>query len=359
LNNDPCAIDLFSGCGGMSLGLERSGFNVLLANDINEDALKTYQHNFPKVKILKGDIRKINPNEIKHQIRKNRVDVITAGPPCQGFSYAGARDPDDPRNKLFRNLIKFVESFKPKIFVMENVPGLLTMQDGIVIRKIISEFSKLGYLVHVKTLLASDYGVPQGRKRIFIIGTNKPIPSEEIFPRKFKSNRVSAAQAISDLSFLGINEKSEIYRLNRLSKYQKKMRGSNKVLYNHESPNHSKRIQRRFSTIPAGHNGHDVLQRVGTSKHTYIKLNPKRSCHTITTLPEDFIHYSQNRIPTVRELARIQSFPDNFVFLGPRTTGGRQRKHGCPQYTQVGNAVPPLMAEAVFKNLKKIIKKYY
>lgn len=359
MKKDPGAIDIFSGCGGMSLGLKRSGFRILLANDVNEEALKTYRYNFPEVKTLHADIRKVTPKKIKHYINSSRVDIITAGPPCQGFSYAGGRNPHDPRNKLFRNLVRFVETLKPKIFVVENVPGLLSMQGGNVVKRIITEFSKLGYYVHVKTLLASDYGVPQARKRVFIIGTTKHIPKEEIFPKSANQKRISVAQAISDLSFLGVNARAETYRLKPSSTYQQAMRGDSKVLYNHESPNHSRRIQRRFARIPAGHNGHDVLQRVSTCKHTYIKMNPRRICYTITTLPEDLIHYKQDRIPTVREMARIQSFPDEFVFLGPRTTGGSARKRSCPQYSQVGNAVPPLMAEAIFKNLRRIIRKHY
>jgi len=135
------------------------------------------------------------------------------------------------------------------------------------------------------------------------------------------------------------------------------MRKNAVALHNHESPNHSEKIQRRFALVPRGKNGKDVLRRFGISKHTYFKLDPSRASRTVTTLPEDFIHYEQNRIPTVREMARLQSFPDDFVFCSKRTTGGRRRKDECPQYTQVGNAVPPLMAEAVFSNIALILTK--
>ncbi len=353
------AIDLFCGCGGMILVLKEAGFDVVYANDINGDALKTYRHNFSGVVVEQGDIVQINPQDVKKRIKAGSIDLIAAGTPCQGFSSSGRRNPNDPRNKLFKQLLKFVKVFRPKIFVMENVSGLMSMDEGNVMQKIKKSFNKEGYFVHYKVLSATDYGVPQNRKRIFIIGSRKIIPEKQLFPCKKTKKVVTAKEAISDLSFLGINESSRNYTIPPKSRYQKLMRRKSVVLYNHESPLHSRKIQKRFAAIPPGKDGRDVLKNSGTSKRDFYRIHPDKPCRTITTLPEDLIHYKKNRIPTVRELARLQSFPDSFVFLGPRTTGGKQRKNSCPQYTQVGNAVPPLLAKAVFENLANVLGNHH
>jgi len=349
-----CAIELFAGCGGMSLGLKNAGFDIVYANEINADAVKTYKKNFPDVFIQEGDIRKINPVSVKKQIGK-KVDLIAAGTPCQGFSMAGPRNPNDPRNRLFLQLLKFVKTFRPKLFVMENVSGILTTDDGKVIERIKKSFSGIGYSVQYKILSASEFGVPQDRKRIFIIGTHKKISAEKLFPAS-KRKKVSVKDAISDLEFLGINEKAGSYKSKPKSSFQSQMRKNSKVIFNHESCNHKIEIQKRFARIPPGKNGRTVLKNSGTKKRDYFKLHPKKVSRTITTIPEDFIHYKQNRIPTVREMARLQSFPDDFEFLGSKMTGGKRRKTSCPQYTQVANAVPPLMAEAIFKKIKHVVE---
>lgn len=349
------AIDLFSGCGGMSLGLEKAGFDVLYANDINADALKTYKHNFPKVIVEQGDISKIDPLHVTKLLKGKKIHLIAAGTPCQGFSTSGRRNPNDPRNKLFNQLLKFVKTFKPRIFVMENVSGLLSMDGGNTFEKIKNHFESAGYHVKHRVISASDFGVPQNRNRVFIVGTRKNISGKKLFPRATQRTVVTVKDAISDLAFLVINEKAGKYKTPPQSKYQKLMRMNSIVLHNHESSNHSYKIQKRFSAIPPGKDGRNVLKNSGTNKRDYYRLHPKRPSRTVTTLPEDLIHYYKNRIPTVRELARLQSFPDSFVFFGPRTTGGRSRKYDCPQYTQVGNAVPPLMACAVFKRLKRVL----
>ncbi|MCE9651841.1 MAG: DNA cytosine methyltransferase [Nitrosarchaeum sp.] len=352
------ALDLFSGCGGLSLGMERAGFQVVYANELNQDAALTYQKNFPDVLMDVCDIRKIEPDDVKRKIKSMKIDLIGAGPPCQGFSTLVKRNVRDPRNGLFRHLVRFVEYFAPKAFVMENVTGLLSMNKGKTIENICDEFESIGYHVAVDKLLASDFGVPQDRTRVFIIGTTKKIPRVELFPKKNGHARVSVKKAISDLSFLGIGEYATTYQRRTFSEYQVMMRNNCAVLANHESANHSERIQKRFMMIPPGM----VAKKISgydSGKRDCYKFDPSEPSKTVTTLPEDFIHYQQNRIPTVRELARLQSFPDDFVFLGPRTTGGAQRKHSCPQYTQVGNAVPPLLSQEVFANMKKILKKYY
>jgi DNA (cytosine-5)-methyltransferase 1 len=348
-------IDLFSGCGGMSLGLENAGYDIRYANDLNGDALKTYKHNFPHVLVEQGDITKIEPKDVANKINLNHVDVIVAGAPCQGFSTSGKRDPNDPRSKLFIQIIKFLNVFKPKIFVMENVSGLLSMDKGNTMKTIMNQFSKSGYHVTHKILSASDFGVPQMRNRVFIIGSSIPLDHEKIFPQPKSSKPISVKEAISDLDFITLGDSSNTYSIKPQSKYQKKMRVGSKNLHNHESANHSKRIQDRFSLVPPGMDGRKALKNSDTNKRDYYRLHPDKTSRTVTTLPEDLIHYEKNRIPTVRELARIQSFPDSFVFQGPRTTGGKQRKFSCPQYTQIGNAVPPLLSEKIFRHISKLL----
>jgi len=348
-------IDLFSGCGGMSLGLEKAGYDILYANDLNNDALKTYKHNFPHVLVEQGDITKIDPNEVATKINQNHVDVIVAGAPCQGFSTSGKRDPKDPRSKLFIQIIKFLKTFKPRIFVMENVSGLLSMDKGNTMKNIVNEFSKSGYHVTHKILSASDFGVPQMRNRVFIVGTSIPLDHEKIYPSPKSSQPISVKEAISDLDFIKLADSSNTYPIPAQSKYQKKMRVGSKNLHNHESANHSQKIQDRFSLVPPGMDGRNALKNSDTNKRDFYRLHPDKTSRTVTTLPEDLIHYEKNRIPTVRELARIQSFPDSFVFKGPRTTGGKQRKFSCPQYTQIGNAVPPLLSEKIFRHISKFL----
>lgn len=345
-------IELFCGAGGMGLGLKMAGYEVVYANDINEDALKTYRYNFPNTIVEQGDIIKISPSHVQKKIKRKTIDLIVAGTPCQGFSTSGKRNPRDSRNKLFLQLIKFVKVFRPKVFVMENVSGLLSMQDGNVFNNIKNSFSALGYKVTSIILNAADYGVPQNRKRVFIIGMKKNVPRKKLIPRK-QCRIVTVKDAISDLAFLNVGEKINEFKSKPKTRFQKTMRGKKLILYNHEAANHSLKIQKRFAKIPSGKDGRHVLKNSGTSKRDFYRLDPNKISRTVTTLPEDLIHYNKNRIPTVRELARLQSFPDRFIFLGKRTTGGKQRITECPQYTQVGNAVPPLMAKIFFKNLKK------
>ena len=354
----PTVIDLFSGCGGMSLGLEKAGYDIVYANDINGDALKTYKRNFPHVVVEQGDITKIDPYNVSKKIKKRHVDVIVAGAPCQGFSTSGKRNPDDPRSKLFLQIIKFLKVFRPKIFVMENVSGLLSMEKGNTMKTIIKHFSDSDYHVTYRILSAAEFGVPQMRNRVFIVGSSKPIPADKLFPRPNVTKPISVKEAISDLAFLGLGTGSDNYLLKPRSTYQKKMRCGSKTLHNHESANHSLRIQKRFSMIPPGVDGRNALKNSDTNKRDYYRLHPNKTSRTITTLPEDLIHYKHDRIPTVRELARLQSFPDTFVFCGPRTTGGKQRKFSCPQYTQIGNAVPPLLSEMLFLQISKVLNTY-
>jgi len=337
-------VDLFSGAGGLSKGFELAGFNVLCGIEKNIDAAKTYSINHPKSEAIVKDIRKITGKEIKSRY-SSEITVIAGGPPCQGFSTAGRRMLDDPRNILFREFYRIVKEVSPPAFVFENVKGLLSFDKGRTISKIDSLFKSAGYKTQLRILDSSMFNVPQKRERIFLIGSKENMCDFKI-PESYKS--VSVRDAISDLAFLGIGEIATKYKLKPRSEYQKSMRDTKK-LHNHESSNHSKKVIRRFSLIKPGKTGKDLPDNLKTKKSVLFRLRSSQPARTVTTLPDDLIHYSKDRILTVREMARIQSFPDSYVFLGPRTTGGMRRKSQCPQYTQVGNAVPPLMAKEVAK----------
>jgi DNA (cytosine-5)-methyltransferase 1 len=349
------ALDLFAGAGGMTLGLERAGFRVIYANELSPDASATYHYNFPGVKLETCDIRKVDAERLHAELGEPRIDVIAAGPPCQGFSSAGRKNSRDPRNSLYKEVIRFAKVFRPRVIVIENVLGMVVARKGKYLAQIEDDLESIGYVPYDKVLSATSFGVPQGRKRVFIIAILPGTPAESIFP-KGQRTRVSVSQAIADLSFLGVGEACSEYRLPARSGYQRAMRARATLLHNHESPRHSKLLQRFFSRVPQGVNARNVPRIRSTGKRARLKFHPRRPSHTLTTLPEDFIHYSKNRIPTVREMARLQSFPDHFVFLGPRTTGGPERTRKCPQYTQVGNAVPPLLAESVFRCLAQVLR---
>ena len=352
----PTAIELFAGCGGMGLGLEQAGFEILYANDISKDATNTYKANLHARMVECKDVARVDPREVRMKIGRP-VDIIVAGTPCQGFSILGKRDPDDPRNALFRHLARFIKEFRPKMFVMENVGGMLTIRNGRDFGKIRKKLEgsrrSLRYRTTYVKLLASEHGVPQNRERVFLIGTTEDLGNIDLqLPAKQK---ITVKEAISDLAFLDSGEESYLHEEFPKTAYQKNMRGGCLVLRNHKASSHSKRVMDRFAKIPPGGNGRQVVQ---MEKRDCRRMDPDLPSRTITTLPEDLVHYSKDRIPTVRELARLQSFPDWFVFTGPRTTGGLQRRSTCCQYTQVGNAVPPMLARELFNGIRQILEIY-
>jgi DNA (cytosine-5)-methyltransferase 1 len=346
------AVDLFAGAGGLSEGLKEAGFHVVLANEKQKDAVLTYKMNHPETKIIEGDILEVGESEIIPSI-KGEIDLIAGGPPCQGFSLAGRRNLNDKRNVLFKELLKIVSEVRPKVFLMENVKGLLSMDDGKIIKSIENSFRCEGYNVKTFVLNAAWFGVPQYRERVFIIGGKDGItPSELQIPY---SKEVSVGEAISDLDFLGNGESSEVYKKAPESFYQIAMRKnvSKSSLKNHEATKHDKKVVERFSQFKENQTMREIPREWQTKKLMVYRFDRKKPSRTLTTLPEDFIHYSRNRIPTVREFARIQSFPDHYIFYGPKSTGGLRRRKDVPQYSQVGNAVPPLLAKAVGLYIKK------
>lgn len=334
-------IDLFCGCGGLSLGFEKAGFDILLGIDAWEDAITTFNYNHKNSKGICSDLSTLNPKDIESQLNGKSVDVIIGGPPCQGFSVAGKRIVDDERNKLYKNFVRFVEFFKPKAFMMENVPNILSIGNGIVRDAIVKDFSNLGYKVVYKILTASDYGVPQNRRRTFFVGFKNG--NEFTFPLPTVKQKVTSKEAISDLPDKTVLD-GEKYPVTPQSNYQKLMRKNVNGLYNHRVTVHTEQTKRIIAMVPDGGNYKDLpveLQQTRKVHIAWTRLDSSKPSFTIDCGHNHHFHYKYNRVPTVRESARIQSFPDDFIFLG---------KLGS-QLRQVGNAVPPLMAEEIAKEI--------
>lgn len=353
------AIDLFAGCGGLSLGLSKAGFNILYANEINESTSSTYNLNLIEKQkhetfLDVRDISTVSTSEIKEAAGNKEIHLVAGGPPCQGFSMAGRRDINDPRNVLFKELLRVVKEIRPPLFLMENVKGILSMQGGKVIATIKESFEKLGYKVKINVLKASDFGVPQDRERVFILGTR--LGDDELEPTPDTEKPVTVEEAIGDLAFLGAGNASKEYVLPPRSHYQKMMRNGTNVLENHMASKHNSTVVKRFSMLKQGQKGKDLPPEYQTKKMVLVRFSANKPANTVTTLPDDYIHYSKNRIHTVREMARLQSFPDDYVFIGPRTTGGERRRREIPQYSQIGNAVPPILAEKVGSYLFKYLQ---
>lgn len=349
------AIDLFCGAGGLSYGFKQAGFDVLAGIDANEPALKTYEHNMGGAIALNEDLYKIDESldDIATKIGTKDIDVIIAGPPCQGFSLTGSRDLNDTRNKLYLAVVKAVKYFQPKAFLIENVPGMATLYKGVVKQQIINTFEDMGYAVSVtpKPLMAADYGVPQIRKRMFFVGYKKDLGYNYFdFPKPLldKDHYVTTGEAISDLpsleNDLGVEETE--YTSKPKSEYQKMMRKNSTKLFNHVGTRHTDEVKWVISQVPEGGNHKDLPKGVGESRkfnEAWTRYDSKKPSKTIDTGHRNHFHYKWNRVPTVRENARLQSFPDTYQFLGPKTQQNRQ----------VGNAVPPILAQVIAEKMIK------
>ena len=341
-------IDLFCGCGGLSYGFEQAGFDVLLGIDNDRKALDTFKLNHRDAKTICGDITQISyQKDIVPLLGEERIDVIIGGPPCQGMSLSGPRKLNDPRNRLYLSYIRLVKEIQPRAFVIENVPGLVSLFGGQIKDSIIKEFTKLGYNIQYKIMCASDYGVPQSRKRVVFVGTQ-----EESFTYPVETAQyISCEMALSDLPDLvdEIGDEESNYKTKAQNKYQREMRKGSKKLFNHVAAKHSDRVKKIISLVPAGGNYKDLPEEYRNTRNFHVAWTrfPKdKPAPTIDTGHRHHFHYKHNRVPTVRECARLQSFPDRFRFLGNKTE----------QFRQVGNAVPPLMAKAIAEELKKALE---
>jgi DNA (cytosine-5)-methyltransferase 1 len=341
-------IDLFSGCGGFSTGFEQAGFTTALAVDIHPPSLKTLHFNHQYATTILGDIRRISSEMVTNCLEINNTPtVITAGVPCQGFSLANRkRNSDDKRNFLFKEFIRIAKDIKPTALVLENVSGLVSTRGGGFKHDISEAISDLGYDVYFSLLNAADYGVPQKRRRVFFVGV--PKGTKWLFPGKTHGikagkpfNTVKDA-ILGDLPELKANELSEQYSSKPKSDYQKFIRESLDILTNHQSPNHPENtIQKIKDTLPSMPMYPKFKQRIRLHPD---ELSPTQICGGIR--PQfQFGHPTQARGLTIRERARIQSFPDSYFFEGGLTQGR----------VQTGNAVPPLLAKAIADQLAKVL----
>lgn len=405
--------DVFAGCGGLSLGLLKAKCTGLFAVERSPLAFNTLKHNLvdgEKYKFawpswLPKDATTCEEliEEHSDEIRKlaGNVELLVGGPPCQGFSLAGKRDPSDPRNKMTEQYLALVDLMQPQFIVIENVSGFdmeFSGKEGASLKAnnakkpsyasyVAERLKEAGYRVYSGTVNCADFGVPQSRHRFLMICERdvSGVPAVDLFEnlkgrrKAFLEKRglpisrqVGVKSAISDLEtakkLLVVSNDSpargfkeaKYKQPKRLTAFQALMRKDASGLEpdSRRLPNHKKTTVKYFEKVqsicrPGICLSAKERKKVGTSKHSTTVLNPKAPAPTITTLPDDILHYSEPRILTVRENARIQSFPDWFKFLGKYTTGGKQRKQECPRYTQVGNAVPPLLSEAIGEMLQK------
>lgn len=420
--NDYKFIDLFSGCGGFSLGLSQAGLHGQFAIERDPMAFETFSTNMlgdrqvPVKKFawpsswLEAKAWSIDDLLDKHgpdlARLKGEIQVIAGGPPCQGFSFAGRRLESDPRNQLFEKYVQVVEAIQPMALILENVPGMMishSSKSRMVRRdssgelnedpesyyvKLKQRLDEIGYQAVGRIVDASLYGVPQKRSRLIVIGIRKELACHlhggverafEILKMASNEQLVSAKMALSDLETVGSDDKplplqectdpksprnfKELVYTWPETDFQRSMhKGAEGVPMNSiRMARHGDTVRNRFISMlkrcPKGVNI-SVNDRflLGLKKHRTILMAPDQPAPTITTLPDDILHYSEPRILTVRECARLQTFPDWFHFRGKFTTGGKQRTKECPRYTQVGNAVPPTLAKAIGLAIKATLE---
>ena len=351
-------IDLFCGCGGLSEGFRLAGYNIVGGVDFNESAIKTYNRNFVGAKGICCDLLEMDQEQIQKEFGDLKdIDVIIGGPPCQGFSSANRykTEGEDPRNKLFFEFVKFVDLAKPKAVVIENVRGIITSNNGYAKDRIYEIFESRGYTVNHRILDASEYGVPQKRQRNFFVMIKGDTKFD--FNKVVRSDKeISVFEAIGELYDFESNDTNEPFYLNTVpdTEYRQFLRAKDNGIANHEVRYPAEKVQHRISFVPQGGNWQDVPEelwptdRKNRHSSAYKRLSEQDASCTIDTgnNHSNYFHPIHNRIPTVREAARLQSFPDSFVFEGNRSE----------QYRQVGNAVPPLLAKAIADQIKEVIE---
>lgn len=355
-------LDLFSGAGGLSRGFMDANFNVVLGVDFDDAALKTFKENHGHAEAMKLDLfNHDNIDKIYDYLREREIelDVLVGGPPCQGFSLAGKREEFDKRNVLYTAMVKTANKLKPKVVVLENVPGMLTLYDGAGAKRVEEDFTKIGYRVHSpKILYAPEYGVPQIRKRVFFVMTlEDKIQGEFEYPSPIFNEKdyITCSDAIGnlpslvDISDFSLNQVFD-YESEPQNQYEFEMRKNSDKIHNHTPTKHTEETIRLISMVPEGKN-YKSLPKEELDKRTFkynealTRYDGSKPSRTIDTGHRTHFHYKWNRIPTVREAARLQSFPDDFIFFGNKQE----------QYKQVGNAVPPLLGKAVAEKVKELL----
>ena len=343
-------IDLFAGVGGLSQGFEWNGFEPIVAIDFWADAIKTYNHNRKDKVGISMDVTKFNDELLPKILKEHKIDGIIGGPPCQGFSTARLSNAtekigkvNETRNHLYLEFFRTVDIVRPKFFLIENVRGLVSTNKGAFVKDIIERFGVIGYNVSYEILNASDYGVPQNRQRVFFVGL---LDGKFEFPEKF-DHKVTTKEAINDL--IHSNEDNvQKYSIPSKNEYQKLMRNGKKDVKNHEVTIHNEQTANVISMVPDGGNIKSLPPQyweIRKYNKAFQRMNSILPSNTIDTGHRNYFHYEANRIPTARESARIQSFPDSFEFLGTKGS----------QYKQVGNAVPPLLAKVLAEKIKSYL----
>lgn len=366
-------LDLFAGVGGLSIGFKKAGFDVILANEIDKEIAESYQKNHPDTKMINDDIKNILPLVKKY---KGKINGIIGGPPCQGFSMAGKRIRtkyallDDPRNYLFRNYFAIVQELEPDFFVIENVPGMLSMKKGKIIEEIEKiftdkdNFKKGPYTLYKQVLNAYDYGVPQTRHRLVIIGCKKKVDIKKIMDatrnEMIKSKEIvmhTIGDAISDLNYLesGEGKFEQDYKYSPKTNYQKDRRKGSSKLYNHIATKHNSRAMTRIVKLKPGDRRLDLpdgknIKSVHSGAYGRMRWDePAKTIITRFDTPSSgvYVHPERQRTITAREAARLQSFDDKYVFFGSKSS----------IIKQIGNAVPPLLAYYLARVVLNIYKK--
>ena len=363
MNKKYTCVDLFSGAGGLSRGFMDAGYDVVLGVDFDDAALTTFKANHGKSETLKLDLFNhenidVIVGKLKDKgIGKNELDVLIGGPPCQGFSIAGPRNMNDERNRLYLAMVKLAEKLKPKVILLENVPGMIHTNGGIGAKRIIGDFACIGYNMVPQLMYAPDFGVPQIRKRVFFVGLRDgekefEFPKPKVMPEDY----VTCKDAIDDLPTLQLEsgeiiygEEEQDYLTEPRTEYQRLMRKNSVVVRNHIGSIPIAKTQKMISLIPEGKN-YKALPEEYKGMYKYhealTRYNSQKPSLTINTGHRSHFHYKWNRIPTVRESARLQSFPDDFIFYGNKSE----------QYRQVGNAVPPMLGQVVAEAILPYLK---
>lgn len=371
----PTAISLFSGAGGCSAGFRRAGFDILYAQDINKDCILTYAENFTDTLCEEKNIEQTDFNQVLRIIGCKDIDVVIGGPPCQGFSSAGTRNTSDPRNKLLDSYVDALKVIKPKWFLFENVEGLLTLDKGRYVSGLIQKLINIGYTLRIEKVYAQTFGVPQRRKRVVLIGNRLGIDF------KFPEIKISAAGkifrktdqtlrlAIGDMPLpCSVKGESVPYLGYADTDYEKFIRGNSKVIVDHYAPEVAGVQLERLKLLNEGCTMRDLpqhLQHESFKKRAFRRVkdgtpSEKRGgapsglkrlfydepCLTITSSStRELIHPVQNRPLTIRECARIQTFQDDFIFIGNESS----------KIQQIGNAIPPVLAYEFGKHLKELL----